>query len=251
MVIETPHPFQQPPHPVQLPEAMENQRFDEEAAEWDNDPYTVAASKQALGAMLKYVSNLKHGLEALDILEIGCGTGLLSLLVAPYAHSLTAVDPSSGMIKALEAKLAVNPSVSNIKPVCGLLLDSDDPKIQTPSVSGDSPKRFDLVISHLVLHHIPSLSEALKTMHGCLKPGGQIALTDFENFGPEARKFHAECKMEGVERHGITRKEMETLMEESGFVEIRVDEGFRMNKPVESGGLMEFPILICLGKKAM
>ena len=240
-----------PPHPVQLPSTMASQLFDKEAADWDNNPYTVASSKQALGAMLTYVPNLKHGPEAPDILEIGCGTGLLSLLVAPYAHSLTAVDPSSEMIKALEAKLAVNPSISNIKPVCGLLRDSDDPKIQNPSVSGESPKRFDLIISHLVLHHIPSLSEALKTMYGCLKPGGQIALSDFENFGPEARKFHPECKMEGVERHGITRKEMETLMEETGFVDIRVDEGFRMNMPVESGGLMEFPVLICLGKKAM
>ena len=220
---------------------MASERFDKEAADWDDEPYTVASSKQA---------NLKQGLEATDILEIGCGTGLLSLIVAPYAHSLTAVDPSSGMIKVLEAKLAVNPSVSNIKPVCGLLQDPDDPKIQNPSVSGESPKRFDLVISHLVLHHVPSLSDLLKTMYGCLKPGGQIALTDFENFGPEARKFHAECAMEGVERHGISRKEMEDSMKESGFVDIRVDEGFRMNKPVESGGLMEFPFLICLGKKA-
>jgi SAM-dependent methyltransferase len=226
---------------------MTSERFDKEAADWDNEPYTVACSKQAFGALLRYVPNLKQGP---DILEIGCGTGLLSLLVAPYAHSLTAVDPSSGMIKALEAKLAVNPSVSNIKPVCGILQDADDPKIQNPSVSGESPKRFDLVISHLVLHHIPSLSDVLKIMYGCLKPGGQIALTDFENFGPEAKKFHPECKMEGVERHGITRKEMETLMKESGFVDIRINEGFRMDKPVESGGLMEFPFLICLGKKA-
>src|SRR6266480_49378 len=102
---------------------MASERFDKEAADWDDEPYTVASSKQALGALLKYVPNLKQGLEATDILEIGCGTGLLSLIVAPYAHSLTAVDPSSGMIKVLEAKLAVNPSVSNIKPVCGLLQD--------------------------------------------------------------------------------------------------------------------------------
>ena len=229
---------------------MANQRFDKEAAEWDNNPFTVASSKQALGALLKNVSNLNHGAETLDILEIGCGTGLLSLLVSPYALSLTAVDPSGGMIQALEAKLAVHSAVSNIRPVCVLLEDPDDPKIQNPSVSGQSPKRFDLVISHLVLHHIPSLSNILKTMYGCLKPGGQIALTDFENFGPEARKFHPESKMDGVERHGITRKEMETLMNESGFVDIRVEEGFRMDKPVESGGVIEFPFLICLGKKA-
>jgi SAM-dependent methyltransferase len=230
---------------------MANERFDKEAAQWDSNPFTVASSKHSLGALLKHIPRLQSEGKELDVLEIGCGTGLLSLLIAPYVHSLTAVDPSTGMIKALEAKLAVNPSISNIKPVCGLLQDPNDSRIQNPLVSSESPKRFDLIISHLVLHHIPSLSDVLKTMFGCLKPGGQVALTDFENFGPEAEKFHPKHKMEGVERHGIARQEMERLLKEAGFEDVGVEEAFRMEKPIERGGLMEFPFLICMGKKAV
>jgi hypothetical protein len=74
-------------------------------------------------------------------------------------------------------------------------------------------------------------------------------LTDFENFGPEAKKFHSQDKMEGVERHGIARQEMEKLMVGAGFVDVRVEEAFTMDKPVESGGSMKFPFLICLGVK--
>lgn len=181
----------------------------------------------------------------LDVLEIGCGTGLLSLLIASYVQSLTAVDTSKGMIAALEGKLAAQ-SVPNVKPVCVMLENPDDPKIQDGS---SKPKRFDLVISHLVLHHIPSLSDILATMYGSLKPGGCIALTDFENFGPEARNFHPQSKMEGVERHGITKEEMLSLMKDASFKDIHVQEAFKMDKSVDSGGEMSFPFLICLGRK--
>lgn len=162
---------------------------------------------------------------------------------------MTAVDTAEGMIKALQTKLAAQTGASNIDPVCVMLEDPDDPKIQDAS-SGGYPKRFDLVISHLVLHHIPSLPDILKTMWGTLKPNGRIALTDFENFGPEAIQFHPQHKLEGVERHGITKQEMEALLKEARFVDVEVKEAWRMPKDVESGGSMDFPFLICMGTRA-
>lgn len=153
------------------------------------------------------------------------------------------------MIAALEAKIAAHTSPSNIRPVCVQLEDPDDPLLQDSSSQGGTPKRFDLVISHLVLHHIPSLPSILATMFGVLKPGGRIALTDFENFGEEARNFHPEHKMEGVERHGIAKTEMEVLIAEAGFVDVVVAEAWTMKKDVEKGGSMDFPFLICLAKK--
>jgi SAM-dependent methyltransferase len=88
------------------------------------------------------------------------------------------------MIDAVESKLQEQERVRNIIPVCADLKGPDDERI----VKGENGGRFDLVISHLVLHHIPSLEDTFKTMHGCLKSGGSVALTDFEDFGPEARR---------------------------------------------------------------
>jgi len=162
------------------------------------------------------------------------------------------------MIKALESKLAIHsPTGGNIRPVCATLEEPNDPRLQDTNSPGTSPKRFDLVISHLVLHHIPSLSAMMKLMYGVLKPGGLIALTDFENFGPEARKFHPESKLDEVERHGIGKGEMESLIKDAGFVEVTVKEAFSMEKDVElddvgplgEKGQMVFPFLICLGRK--
>ena len=198
----------------------------------------------------------------LDVLEIGCGTGLLSFLVASRVKRLVAVDAAEGMIEALKSKLGnqKGEKIGNVFPVCAVLDDPDDDRIRVGVDGSDGgPRRFDLIISHLVLHHIPSLEDVLKTMYGCLKPGGMIALTDFEDFGSEARRFHQEVKMEGVERHGIKREEMEKLIRETGFRDVSVEEAFRMEKKVEiakGAGLvegnwemMEFPFLICLGRR--
>lgn len=205
-----------------------------------------------------------------DVLEIGCGTGLLSLRIAPFVRSLLAVDAASGMIDALNIKLSKakedNTGPDNIETLCIMLEDPEDPRLP-PQVSGDgssgSRRKFDLILSHLVLHHIADLHQLLKTMYGCLKPGGFIALTDFEDFGPEARKFHPESKMDGVERHGINREWFAGLMKDVGFVDIDVKPAWNLTKAVEkfpgewgnkkpSGDdltMMDFPFLLCLGRK--
>ncbi|KUJ13232.1 uncharacterized protein LY89DRAFT_687425 [Mollisia scopiformis] len=170
------------------------------------------------------------------------------------------------MIDAFNIKLAKQPEVKNILPVCALLEGPDDVRIRLDPLNRGAdnnlpPRRFDLIISHLVMHHIPSLEDIFKTMHGCLKSGGCIALTDFEDFGPEARRFHPEAKMQGVERHGIPRKEVEEMLLEAGFVDVKIETAFEMDKFVEEspgagvvrgegGTKMKFPFLICLGRKA-
>src|ERR1700722_11934012 len=150
----------------------------------------------------------------------------------------------------------------NLVVVCVLLEDADDAKVQGAAAalasgrgeSGSIP-RFDLIISHLTLHHIPSLPAILATMFQCLKPGGWIALTDFEDFGPDAVIFHPKSKREGVERHEIKRNEMEIMINSTGFDQVKVETAFTFTKEVEDedGGPkkeMSFPFLICMGRKA-
>lgn len=206
-------------------------------------------------------------------------------------RSVLAIDASSGMIAALEQKLSIGengddegteksePRPQNIQPLCVMLTDPEDPALppaRTDSGTNEtetapkergkgkgSRRKFDLVLSHLVLHHIPNLSKLLHTIFGTLKAGGHIALTDFEDFGPQARRFHPEAKMEGVERHGVDRKWFAGLMHEAGFVDVDVSVAWTMRKEVErwtgewgekkpeGGGLeeMEFPFLLCRGRR--
>ena len=180
-------------------------------------------------------------------------------------RSLVGVDTADGMIDAFNAKTSAlpQPEEANLAAVCVLLEDADDVKVQGAAAAlalrrGESesiPYRFGLIISHLTLHHIPSLPAILATMFQCLKPGGWIVLTDFEDFGPDAVIFHPKNKREGVERHGIKRNEMEMMIKGTSFDQVKVETAFTFTKGVEDedGGPkkeMNFPFLICMGRKA-
>ena len=147
-----------------------------------------------------------------------------------------------------------------------LLEDPEDPALPAAAAGAEGKARmkFDLCLSHLVLHHVPEVEPLLATMLGCLKPGGMVALTDFEDFGPEAKKFHARARLIGVERHGINREWITRLLEKVGFVNVSVEVGWSALKRVEKfdgefegagppreerGEMMKFPFLIMTGKR--
>ncbi|KAF3902890.1 hypothetical protein AA313_de0208675 [Arthrobotrys entomopaga] len=274
-----------------------NARFNSEAEQWDLNPDVQSATKSALSSLLERIPSLsldnpnsiRHVIHASDhmrvskayfdvntmlppstsiILDLGCGTGLLTLELAPYASHILSIDPSTGMISALTSKLSQPTAPKNVTPLCALLTSPDDSALPD-SESGSGKQRFDIIVSNLVLHHIPDLESFIKITYGLLAPGGTIALTDFENTGPDARKFHSEDKMEGVERHGILREEMEGMLERAGFRESKVEVGWVMRKQVErfpgewKGGkpkevalekeedkcTMDFNFLVIMGKR--
>lgn len=231
-----------------------NKRFNSEAAAWDTQPFIQEATRHAFEAVRPVIDSLtsKKG-SKLDVLDIGCGTGLLSAQVAPVVQDVVAIDPTEGMIDMLRAKLeGANANIAkNIQPICRLLEDPEDPALPVDNDTGKR-RKFDLIVSHLVLHHVPDLRPFLRTLLGCLKPGGRVALTDYEDFGLQAYKFHPKSKWETVERHGIKRSQMEEWMEEVGFSEVSVRVAFTLKKEVErweetDSDSMDFPFLICEG----
>lgn len=168
-----------------------------------------------------------------------------------------------------------------ITPLCLLLEDPEDARLPpadpgegagSGAGAGASPRRkFDLITSHLVLHHIADVRGVLATMLGCLRPGaGEVALTDYEDFGPEARRFHPEARTAGVERHGIGAGWLAALMREVGFAGVRVEapawtmekeverwpgewggaDGGEVRRPEEGAEVMGFPFLLARGRRS-
>ncbi|KAF1846975.1 S-adenosyl-L-methionine-dependent methyltransferase [Cucurbitaria berberidis CBS 394.84] len=245
---------------------INNARFNEEALIWDANKKHVDVVETAFEALQRYVPALKDGTsKKYDVLELGCGTGLLSFKLAPHVRSIVGIDTADGMINAFNAKLASlpDPSKPNLCAINHLLTSADSPALQGAAAAlatqrgetSSPPYRFDLIVSHLTLHHIPSLPELFATLQDCLKHGGTIALSDFEDFGPEAKRFHPLKKRPGVERHGIQKENIEELLLGTGFNEVRVERLCAITKwaEAEDGKVaedLEFPMLMCVGVKS-
>ncbi|MEZ5403052.1 MAG: class I SAM-dependent methyltransferase [Bryobacteraceae bacterium] len=99
---------------------------------------------------------------SLRILDIGCGTGLSSTLLAgelgPRAGSLHLLDTSPEMLARAKARLSHVPC-----PVSATLG-------ATPDLDGAA--RFDLILTCSVLHHIPDLAAFCQDVSRLLAPGG-------------------------------------------------------------------------------
>jgi ubiquinone/menaquinone biosynthesis C-methylase UbiE len=98
-------------------------------------------------------------------LEVGAGTGYfsLNLLRAGVIGEVTAIDISSGMLDVLAATAErLGLEVETVQ------ADAE----QLPFEEG----RFDLVLGHAVLHHLPGLGTALGEFARVLAPGGTLAI---------------------------------------------------------------------------
>ena len=71
--------------------------FDERAQTWDEQPRRVQLARDIFAALERQVP-LQRDWAALDY---GCGTGLLTLALAPRVRRILAVDSSQGMLAVL------------------------------------------------------------------------------------------------------------------------------------------------------
>lgn len=96
-----------------------------------------------------------------DVLEVGCGTGLLLREIAKFAKSAKGVDLSPGMLEKARAR--------GLDVVLGSATE-----LPFPDAS------FDVACSFKVLAHVPEIEKALAEMARVVRPGGTI-LAEFYN----------------------------------------------------------------------
>jgi len=86
----------------------------------------------------------------------------------------------------LDAKIAAH-GLRNVVAKVRLLEDAND------DVLGGG--KFGLVVSHLVMHHVPDMPALVSVMFGTLEHGGRVWISDFEDDGPQAELFHPKDKV--------------------------------------------------------
>ncbi|MEU5182611.1 class I SAM-dependent methyltransferase [Streptomyces longwoodensis] len=129
--------------------------FDDEPDHGLRDPGVRAAWADRLRAWLP-------GRPA-DVLDLGCGTGSLSLLAAEQGHRVTGVDSSARMLGLARAKLAGRDAVF-------LRGDAAAPPV--------GERRFDVVLVRHVLWTLPDPARVLRHWRALLRPGGRFVLVE-------------------------------------------------------------------------
>ncbi|MDI9633615.1 MAG: class I SAM-dependent methyltransferase [Methanolinea sp.] len=101
----------------------------------------------------------------LHILDAGCGTGAMGLLLAGMGHIVTGIDLSPRMMaiakrKAEEYRL----------PVTFLHGDAESPPF--------GPESFDVIVARHLFWTLPHPGETLRRWHALLRPGGAVILIE-------------------------------------------------------------------------
>jgi SAM-dependent methyltransferase len=150
--------------------------WDADAATYDRDPghYPVSPLERAV-----WRGTLERLLPAppASVLDVGAGTGFLSLIASELGHHVTAVDLSSGMLGRLRAKA-----------------EQADLKVEIVEAEAASvpPGPFDAVISRHLLWTLLEPTTALRAWHE-VAPRGRLVLV-------ESRWGYPSSSMERIRR---------------------------------------------------
>ncbi len=174
--------------------------FDARARTWDEQPRRVQLAVDIFSAIENQIP-LSAGLTALDY---GCGTGLLTLALAPRVRHVVAVDSSPGMLEVLSQK-ALAEGVGNVEP-----LQADFSRDPAP------PGPFDLITSAMALHHVEDIEALLQRFFSMLGSGGTLALADLD---AEDGSFHD--SNDGIPHFGFDRDSLSRRLADCGFTVVK------------------------------
>jgi len=141
---------------------MTSTDWDEAAATFDDEPdhgLREPVVREAWAALLR--SWLPD--RPADVLDLGCGTGSVSLLAAEQGHRVTGVDLSPAMVEQARAKPAGRDAVF-------LVGDAGAPPV--------GEERFDVVLVRHVLWTLPDPARVLRHWRGLLRDGGRMVLVE-------------------------------------------------------------------------
>jgi Methylase involved in ubiquinone/menaquinone biosynthesis len=197
--------------------------FDQEATNWDQVPGRVKVARDIAQNMIREITLTSD----MDVLDFGCGTGLLTFALQPFVRSITGVDSSQGMLDVFKTKIKEY-NLNNIK---AEYIDLDKGDVMTGV--------YHLIVSSMTLHHIKNITPLLKQFYSILLPSGQLAIADLE---PDDGQFHSDN--EGVFHFGFNPEDLRLIFMDAGFQNIQIRQAAEIEKPVGDGKSRLFKIFL-------
>lgn len=189
--------------PDRAPDAYVRRMFDGMAATFDDHLIRSLDyhAPDLLGAALSMALSMPAGVS--DVLDAGCGTGLLATHLRPYARRLEGVDLSEGMVRIAEArKMYDHLAVAEL----------------TEFLAG-SPEAYDIIASSDTLCYFGPLDRLFVSAAKALKPDGVLAFT-VEDAGEETVRW----RLDPTTRYSHSRSYVEGALAEAGFAVLSLSQ---------------------------
>jgi 2-polyprenyl-3-methyl-5-hydroxy-6-metoxy-1,4-benzoquinol methylase len=204
----------------------EHKRFDDEAATWDDDPGHEKRQVAVAQAITEAVA-LRPRMKAVDV---GGGTGRLSILLADQVGSVVVTDPSAGMVRVAQERIEAAGLSDRLRAV--------QADLTTDRLDGS----YDVVWSSMALHHVEDLDGLLRSVADLLVDGGRLCIADLDA-DPDGA-FHAD-KVDFAGHHGFDRHLLGEQLARAGFADVSFVDATTILK-----GDREFGVFLCTATRA-
>jgi predicted TPR repeat methyltransferase len=160
--------------------------------------------------------------QKLDVMDLGCGTGLCGPLFRGMARTMVGVDLSPGML-----------AVAGERKLYDQLVTGDITKELRQHEAG-----YDLILAADVFIYVGGLDQVFKAISAALKPGGLFA------FSIEAEEAGDDFVLRSTGRYAHSMSYIRRLAQAAGLREVRLEESvLRMDKGQPINGY-----IVVLGK---
>ena len=162
------------------------------------------------------VQLLQLGLRA-EVLDVGCGPGWLSELLARCGYSVTGIDISPDMVEIARGRVAALGEVGE-----GIEAQAEFHAMAVRELPWSS--RFDAAILYDTMHHFDNEAETLEVIRRALVPGGQLFI--HEGVLPPKGSAGEQSLIEEMQRYGTLESPfdpdyLQEVVEQAGFVQVR------------------------------
>ncbi len=173
------------------------------AAEFDAKPNHGLHSETQHQAWLDVLYRLTGEL-TIRALDIGCGTGFLTLLLAELGHNVTGVDFAPEMLELARQKASQ----------AGLVVEFRQGDVEELEDPDDS---YDLIVARHLIWTLPNPARAVHEWQRVLKPGGRLALVEGNWGTPTAISEYEEIRSRLPFYGGIPSDQMTQFLQAEGL----------------------------------
>ncbi len=206
----------------------EKRDFDKVASSWDEEPRRVKLATDVANAVMREAELSRD----MDVLDYGCGTGLVALNLQPHVRSVTGADTSKGMLEVLRRKAAES-GIANIRTAFV------DPADDVPLKGA-----FHLIVSSMTMHHVEDVEGLFRKFYQLLLPGGRLCVADLD---AEDGSFHSDST--GVAHNGFYRRDVRDMLENARFADLMDTTAAVVVKEGEGTARREYPVFLMIARK--